>query len=150
MDNLHKYMTANSFSFMSKINMWEITMVAYIKSNKIQLINGKVYTAQKACGVGNLIGNKGAIQMQFCIKDRSYNFFGCHLLHGQNNRVKRDEMMEDLVRTMKVERHELDPDIICDYNFIIGDLNYRFDTTYDDMIDNERIKDAPKLVDELD
>ena len=82
MDNLNKYMVGCSFSFMSKINMWEITLVSYIKSSKIQMINGKVYTAQKACGVGGLIGNKGAVQMQFCIKDRSYNFFGCHLLHG--------------------------------------------------------------------
>ena len=51
---------------------------------------------------------------------------------------------------MKVERQELDPDIICDYNFIIGDLNYRFDTSYDDMIDNEKIKIAPQLVDQYD
>ena len=59
-------------------------------------------------------------------------------------------MMEDLIRIMKVERQEMDPDIICDYNFIVGDLNYRFDTTYDDMIDNDKIKIAPQLIDTYD
>ena len=59
-------------------------------------------------------------------------------------------MMEDLIKTMKIERNELDPDIICDYNFIIGDLNYRFDTTYDDMIDNDKIKIDPQLIEQYD
>jgi hypothetical protein len=38
----------------------------------------------------------------------------------------------------------MDPDIICDYNFIMGDLNYRFDTTYEEMCETgDKIKIAP-------
>lgn len=107
------------------------------------MIKGKIYTSHKACGVGNIIGNKGAVQMYFNLNDRTYNIFGCHLLHGQNNRIKRDEMMADLIKEMKVERPELDIDILCDYNFIMGDLNYRFDSTFEEMIDNDKIKIAP-------
>ena len=52
-------------------------------------------------------------------------------------------MAEELISSLKVERQELDPDIICDYNWFMGDLNYRFETTYEEMIDNEKIKLAP-------
>jgi hypothetical protein len=68
------------------------------------MIKGKIYTASKACGVGNLIGNKGAVQMYFNLNDRTYSIYGCHLLHGQNNSIKRDEMMADLIKEMKIER----------------------------------------------
>lgn len=73
----------------------------------------------------------------------TYNIIGCHLVHGQHNRVKRDEMMEEVIKGMKYERQELDPDMTCDFNLIMGDLNYRLESTYEDMIDNEKIKEAP-------
>ena len=59
-------------------------------------------------------------------------------------------MMEELLKQLKVKRQELDPDIVCDYNFIMGDMNYRFDMSYDDMILNDKIKIATDLIDEYD
>ena len=45
----------------------------------------------------------------------------------------------------------MDPDIICDYNFFMGDLNYRMDnTTFEEMINTEKIKVAPLLIDQID
>jgi hypothetical protein len=43
-------------------------------------------------------------------------------------------MMSDLVRNLRIQREEIDPDIIADYSFILGDLNYRMETTYVDLI----------------
>lgn len=146
-DRLTNYMATNGFTNIGNISMWELQLITFIKNSKKQMIKGKIYTSHKACGVGNIIGNKGAVQMHFNLNDRSYNIFGCHLLHGQNNRVKRDEMMEEIIREMKVERPDLDVDILCDYNFIMGDLNYRFDLTFEEMIDNDKIKIAPQLID---
>jgi hypothetical protein len=59
------------------------------------------------------------------------------LLHGQDNRVKRDEMMEDITKYLKTKREEMDADIHSDYAFIMGDLNYRFNSTYEDMTSND-------------
>ena len=42
-------------------------------------------------------------------------------------------MMEEIIQAFKVERDEFDTDIFCDYNFILGDLNYRMDTSYEEM-----------------
>ena len=69
---------------------------------------------------------------------------------GQNNREKRDEMMASLIETFKVDRQEMDSDVVCDYNFIMGDLNYRFNSTYEQMCDQGQIKIANKLMDEMD
>jgi hypothetical protein len=44
----------------------------------------------------------------------------------------------------------MDSDLICDYNFIMGDLNYRFNSTYEKMMDDHDINIACKLMDELD
>jgi len=42
--------------------------------------------------------------------------------------------MSDLIRNMKLERQELDPDFFADFSFILGDLNYRMETTYLELI----------------
>jgi hypothetical protein len=77
--------------------------------------------------------------MHFKLNDKHFNFIAVHLLHGQNNREKRDEMMSTLIEYFKVDRQEMDSDLICDYNFIMGDLNYRIDSTYEAMIDKGEI-----------
>ena len=55
-------------------------------------------------------------------------------------------MMGDVLKGLKYEREELDPDITCDYNFILGDLNYRFESSYEEMIDENLIQQAPQLI----
>jgi hypothetical protein len=59
-------------------------------------------------------------------------------------------MMSSLVKFFKVDRQEMDPDLICDYNFIMGDLNYRFNSSYEQMMDNGDIHTACQMMDELD
>jgi hypothetical protein len=73
-----------------------------------------------------------------------------HLAPGQNKRANRDEMMRQLIQTFRIERSELDPDTLADYNFIMGDLNYRFDISFDEMVTTDKLKMAPMLVDQLD
>jgi hypothetical protein len=35
-----------------------------------------------AKGKLNIIGNKGAVAYSFVLRDRVFNFYGCHLRHG--------------------------------------------------------------------
>lgn len=74
--------------------------------------------------------------MVFNYNGKTFNIFGVHLIHGAKNEEKRDEMMQELIQSMKIDRAELDSDILCDYNFIMGDLNYRFNTTFEDMMNS--------------
>ena len=62
--------------------MHEIFIVGYAKNSEKWLFGGLVATATKACGLGNVIGNKGAVQMYFNYDDKYFNFIATHLLHG--------------------------------------------------------------------
>ena len=60
-----------------------------------------------------------------------------HLVHGQNTVDGRNEMMSSFMNTFKSKNEQtldLDADFLCDYNFIFGDLNYRMDSTFSEMI----------------
>lgn len=147
--NLKQFMASNSFQEFKSIYMWEMVLIGFVHNEKMHF-NGTIKTAQRACGMGKMLGNKGGLQMYFNYRDKHYNFIGCHLVHGQDNRIKRDEMIEELIRSFRIDRSELDPDMIADYNFILGDLNYRFESTYEEMVLTDKIKMAPKLIDQLD
>lgn len=43
-------------------------------------------------------------------------------------------MMSDLIRNLKIYREEIDPDILADYSFILGDFNYRMNSTFTELV----------------
>lgn len=43
-------------------------------------------------------------------------------------------MMSDLIKHLKLQREEIDPDVLADFSFILGDFNYRMETTYLELI----------------
>ena len=47
--------------------------------------------------------------------------------------MKRDEMMSEVIRKMRISRDEIDPDVISDFNFILGDMNYRLEGTFEEL-----------------
>jgi len=104
---------------------------------------------QKECGVAGVLGNKGGVQCYFTLGGFSFSIIGVHLVHGVNNRDKRDEMMSKLIKSFKYEGTKLDPDSFFDFNIILGDLNYRFESTYSDMMSSQ-IYLAPNLLGEKD
>jgi hypothetical protein len=61
-------------------------------------------------------------------------------------------MMEEIIRSNQF-RHsnpDLDEDFLADYSFILGDLNYRFDSTYQDFVNSDLIKFANERIEDLD
>lgn len=58
-------------------------------------------------------------------------------------------MMEEIIKSLKYERSDLDPDLTCDYNIIMGDLNYRLNSNFEEMM-AKYIKNATEVIDEKD
>lgn len=56
-----------------------------------------------AKGKLNLIGNKGSVAYSFVIRDRIFNFMGCHLRHGQKKFELRNKMASELIREFKLQ-----------------------------------------------
>lgn len=43
--------------------------------------------------------------------------------------------MSDLIKSFRLQREELDSDILSDYTFLLGDFNYRMNNhTFDTLI----------------
>lgn len=72
--------------------------------------------------------------MSFKLHDYLYNFINVHLVHGAKRFEKRNEMMSDLIKKMKNLREEIDSDVIADFSFILGDLNYRMEGDFDTVV----------------
>lgn len=66
-----------------------------------------------------------------------------HLIHGAKRLDKRNEMMGDLIRKMRNQREEIDPDMIADFSFILGDMNYRMEGDFETLV--PRINEIVKL-----
>ena len=84
-----------------------------------------------AAGVAGFVGNKGGMQISFKLYDYLFNVINVHLVHGEKRFDKRNEMMSELIKKMRLQRDEIDPDVIGDFNFIVGDMNYRMIGTYE-------------------
>jgi len=61
--------------------MWEIFIVVFVKQYLIDEIS-LVKKESIAKGKLNLIGNKGVVAYSFVLRERIFNFIGCHLRHG--------------------------------------------------------------------
>mmetsp|Transcript_26318 Transcript_26318/g.19746 ORF Transcript_26318/g.19746 Transcript_26318/m.19746 type:complete len:112 (+) Transcript_26318:102-437(+) len=58
--------------------------------------------------------------------------------------------MSDLLRKLPVYREELDSDAMADYSFIIGDFNYRMNSTFTELVPQmEKILELRPKLDQL-
>jgi hypothetical protein len=56
-------------------------------------------------------------------------------------------MFASMLKTFKSKNEatqDLDSDVVADYSFVFGDLNYRFNTDFTDMID--KVENAPNMI----
>jgi hypothetical protein len=115
-----------NFSFLpiGQVTMWEMFLVAFVKVKHAQHLKN-YQQGSVAAGVGGVVGNKGGLQLSFKIYDYLFNVINVHLVHGAKRFEKRNEMMSELIKKMHLQREEIDPDVIGDFNFIVGDMNYR-------------------------
>mmetsp|Transcript_85576 Transcript_85576/g.118030 ORF Transcript_85576/g.118030 Transcript_85576/m.118030 type:complete len:110 (-) Transcript_85576:31-360(-) len=86
-----------------------------------------------AKGKAGIIGNKGGMKISFMISDRLFNIYSCHLIHKLENNDERHKMMASLIQGMRNYRQEMDNDTLADFNFIVGDLNYRLESNFAEL-----------------
>jgi hypothetical protein len=145
LERLDDHLNLKGFQCVKMTYMWEMFITLYIKKDEVK-------TGIKRCGFGNMVGNKGGMNITIKFAGRVMTFIGCHLVHGQANRFKRDQMMEDIMKypSFRHFKPEIDQDMVSDYTFILGDLNYRFDSNYEDMIRTGLINFAHEKIEDLD
>ena len=106
-------------------------LIAFCHVGIYHLIS-KIQMKTVSTGIGNIIGNKGAVAISFYLGGTSLLFIGCHLASGQNAVSRRNN---DFRRIEKEIFKELtnQASSLVDYCFILGDLNYRINGSRDDV-----------------
>ena len=93
----------------------------------------RVETQTVATGVGNFIGNKGAVAVSFCVGGTSLLFVGCHLAAGQNSVIHRNNDFQRIEREACKDGQGFKASDNVDFCFFIGDLNYRINGSKEDV-----------------
>ena len=80
--------------------MWEMFLAAFTRLEHVPYLKN-TQSAYKATGIGNILGNKGGLQLSFKLYDYLFNFMNAHLVHGAKNFDKRNDMLSELIRNMR-------------------------------------------------
>jgi len=94
------------------------------------------------------VGNKGCVAYSFILRDRAFNFIACHLKHGQENEEKRNKEASQILKELKFSNPTykgLECDSNADFTFFFGDLNYRTNSTFDELDKDIKESMNPKL-----
>lgn len=135
----------NGFDIVTSTYIWEMILIVAISAQHRHAV-GNIKNFQSAKGFGNFIGNKAGLGASFSVYDSLFTVFNVHLHAGQKNMEKRIEMMSELSREYKLGNENIDAIELSDYAFIIGDFNFRMNTTFSNIIDKiDSIKEEMHL-----
>lgn len=98
----------------------------------------------------NIIGNKGGLILQFTLYQKTFSFVNVHLASGAKKAGSRADMMGAALKNITLQKtaDKFEPDAVADFNFIIGDLNSRFKSTYTEHID--KVSQSSAMIPQLD
>lgn len=137
-DQMSKYL-GGDYVLLKKINNWPMFLVAFLhKSDFIGVEIRSIKKNYETYGVMNSLFNKGVQLLQFTLYNKKFSFVNVHLPSGASKSKSRAAMMGDSLKVMSLSKIEdrIEPDASCDFNYILGDLNARFKSTYSQQIDN--------------
>ena len=126
----------------------EIFLVVFVKEYDCRFMRDacKNYIMKDMLGYGW----KGGVMIQFTLYDTIFSFVNCHLESGQNAVDKRLLMAQGILKDIGLfsEKDMIEPDAIADINFFMGDLNFRFNRTYQEH--SPHVHQSPELIPQLD
>jgi inositol polyphosphate 5-phosphatase INPP5B/F len=113
--------------------MWEMFLVVLVRKDDHPFVRG-VRSSSIAMGVMGVVGNKGGLLLEFSIYDHTFSIMNCHLLSGALKGEKRNDQMGSIMKLINPSKFKFEPDAVSDFSLILGDLNYRFKSTFSDYI----------------
>ena len=76
------------FAVAGTVEMWEMFLVVIVHKKDAANFHS-LRTNYIATGFGNVVGNKGAIQVAFTLYGRKFSFLNCHLESGAHKCLQR-------------------------------------------------------------
>eukprot|EP00178_Gracilaria_changii_P011947 TRINITY_DN336_c0_g1_i1.p1 TRINITY_DN336_c0_g1~~TRINITY_DN336_c0_g1_i1.p1 ORF type:complete len:765 (+),score=107.44 TRINITY_DN336_c0_g1_i1:2788-5082(+) len=121
-----------SYKLVAKHHLMEIKLLLFVHETHVNRIV-KIDSLVEATGIGNVIGNKGAVAVKLTLYDTTFWFVSSHLAAHEGTKFlnQRNTDVADIMR--KIERRSgYNVPLIHQVNhvFWLGDLNYRLDLPY--------------------
>ena len=125
----------NYYGFLpiTSIDMCQMFLIVFIKSHFLPFVEN-IKSSYKAMGFAKIIGNKGGIGISFKLLGFTFTFINCHLAPKPYKVLERNNHAKNIVKYLKLGQNIGEFDISSDYLFWQGDLNYRIDYNYDEVI----------------
>lgn len=129
--------TKNEYTLVQRRALREINIFVYVRNALVSKISN-VESGEIACGIGNVVGNKGAAAVSFNIYDTKLCFLSCHLAARPNKIVERRNDYRRICRELRLGM--TNRDILSQFHhlFWLGDVNYRIEGEWSDVIEKRR------------
>uniref|UniRef100_H3DHF3 phosphatidylinositol-3,4,5-trisphosphate 5-phosphatase n=1 Tax=Tetraodon nigroviridis TaxID=99883 RepID=H3DHF3_TETNG len=116
-------------------SLWNMRLAVFVKPEHEARVS-HVNTASVRTGLGNTLGNKGAVGVSFLFNGTSFGFVNCHLTSGSEKILRRNQNFMDILRLLCLgEKHStFDIGLRFTHLFWCGDLNYRLDLEVQDIL----------------
>ncbi len=131
-------------SIHQNVKLWEIVFCVFLRNSLIPYMTN-LETDTLACGVGDVLGNKGGVAVSFKISDTSLAFVNSHLAARATRVKERRENYQKIVRGLKLGRRDMDLLHQFDHVIWMGDLNYRNDLPFKEVVKLVADRDWEKL-----
>uniref|UniRef100_A0A3Q2YLC6 phosphatidylinositol-3,4,5-trisphosphate 5-phosphatase n=1 Tax=Hippocampus comes TaxID=109280 RepID=A0A3Q2YLC6_HIPCM len=82
-------------------SLWNMRLVVFVQPQHENRIS-HVSTASVKTGLGNTLGNKGAVGVSFHFNGTSFGFVNCHLTSGSDKVLRRNQNFVDILRLLSL------------------------------------------------
>ena len=115
--------------------MW---LVCFVKTHHKNHL-ARVRTQELPKGIGGILGNKGGIATSFMLYNRLFNIVATHLSAKPGKINERNDMSSALINEFKLQEFQneiggLECDMLAEFSFFMGDLNYRLETDFNQLM----------------
>uniref|UniRef100_A0A674C8H2 phosphatidylinositol-3,4,5-trisphosphate 5-phosphatase n=1 Tax=Salmo trutta TaxID=8032 RepID=A0A674C8H2_SALTR len=144
---LHSY-THLEYKQVAVQSLWNMRLAVFVKPEHESRIS-HVNTASVKTGLGNTLGNKGAVGVSFLFNNTSFGFVNCHQTSGSEKVVRRNQNFADILRLLSLGDRQLsafDVSLRFTHLFWCGDLNYRLDLDVQDILKHVSRREFDELM----
>ncbi|XP_041076387.1 phosphatidylinositol 3,4,5-trisphosphate 5-phosphatase 2B-like [Polyodon spathula] len=124
------------FKVVALQSLWNIKLAVLVKPEHEHRIS-HVGTSSVKTGLGNTLGNKGAVGVSFLFNGTSFGFVNCHLTSGSDKTIRRNQNCQDILRLLSLGDKQLsafDISLRFTHLFWCGDLNYRLELDVEEIL----------------
>lgn len=123
---IEKNMPSN-FHLVAKHRLMEIKLILYVHERHLSRVV-RTETVAEPTGIGNVVGNKGAVAVKLTLDDTTFCFVSSHLAAHEGAKFlqqRNDDVVEIMRNIERNKTHGLPVMHQFNHVFWMGDLNYR-------------------------